>query len=368
MDTSKSNENQYNNNLLIILLVLALLKGNKTKQKSEAILNTLLEEHILTEDASKVAEDLEKAYNRLKEERVKSHIEKARVKMLIKELETGAEQNISLKKVKGEVPEAIEESKLEELDKAKPEELDKEEANKGKADKREPEEIQNENLNEIEEIDLSMLKKEKVEELNKQELEKLNKQELEKPKEVNKEKLKKLEKLDEEGLEEPDKKNLAEIKNVVKTFSGNSIMPMEILLKQLVGENIAFSTVTGSNEFVSKAILLSVKDGIVNINISSRILSIPISEIVGVQSNLIHSIELQWVVDALSEELYEYKEWSLRNLFSTMLGERIFIETRGVGSFKNISNKTVTNVGQGIVVLDNTMAISLSKIILVERR
>lgn len=427
MDISKGNANQYNNTLLIILLLLVFFKGDRGKQKPVFISNTLEERHTLTEDDPKIVKDVETTFNQLKSERIKANIEKAKLKMLIKELESSAEQRINLHQEKGEVLKVIESNKLKELGKTKIESNSLEELYKTKIESNKLKELDKAKieLNNLEELYNTKIESNKVKEIDKAKIELNNLEELYKTKiELNKVKepdntkieSNKLEEIDNikweevnegnldreesakiqkerakeieeeniyllnkpkvEKTEEPnkqdliklDKKKLSDTKNEIEATWVNSIMPMEILLKQLVGENITFSTVTGSNESVANTILLSVKDGIVNIDVSSRILSIPLCEIVGVESNLIHSIQLQSVEDILNEQLYEYKEWSLRNLFSTMIGEKVFIETKGSGSFNNINSKIVTNVGQGIVVLDNTMAISLSKIILVERR
>lgn len=333
MDTNKCYENQYNNNsngLLVILLLIVLLKSDKTKQECEAISKKLQEEHILNEDIEKITNVSETDSNNFKNKRIKTNIEKAKIKMLIKDLQPSIEQIIHSDEVNEQSIETLGQKESKELDKEKSEELDKEK---------------------IEKVDEENVDKEKKDK--------------EKSKKLEKESL---EKLDKKVLEELDKKNLKEMKGLKKNFGGNSIMPMEVMLKQLVGENISFSTVARSNGFVTNATLLSVKDGIVHMDTSHSILSIPVCEIVGIESNLIHSIELQSLVETPTEESYKYKEWSLRNLFSTMIGEKIFIETTGSGSFDNINDKIITNVGQGIVVLDNTMAISLSKIILVERK
>jgi hypothetical protein len=324
VDTNKCNESQYNENtntLLVVLLLLVLLKCDKTKKKCEAISHALQEEHIFNEDIPKTTKDSEINANYFKNKRIKSNIEKAKIKMLIKDLKSNTEPSIYL--------EEVDEQNIEHL-----------------------EEIDEQNIEHLEEVKEQT--NEFLEEVDKQGIEPLAE---DKPIEIKN-----------ESLEESHKKNLEEIKSSVDYFSGNAIRSMEIILKQLVGEYITFSTVSKSNGFAVNAILLSVKDGIVHIDTSHSILSIPICDIVGIESNLIHSIELQPLVEISTEEFYEYKDWSLGNLFSTMIGEQIFIETTGSGSFNNINDKIITNIGQGIVVLDNTMAISLNRIILVERR
>ena len=354
MSTNRCNENKYNNNVLFILLLLVLLKGNKTMQKGEDLLNGVQEDKKSNENTNtkKTTNDPEIDPSHFKNERIKTNIEKAKIKMLIKELKDNAnfkdpieevkEVTIEpLKEVKELTIEPLEEKKSEQKDEEKLKELDKEEA---------------ENLEKEKNQQLSL------EQPNKEEIGQLNE---ETPKELDNEVFKEINK---DNLVTSPKESIGETKNNVKDFARNYIKPMEIILKQLIGENIALSTGISNKGFVSNAILLSVKDGIVNLDISHGILSIPIGEVVGVESNLIHSIELMPLIDINEEEIYDYKEYSLGNLFSTMIGEQIYIETSGLGSFNNIDDKTVTNLGQGIVVLDNTMAISLSKIILVERR
>jgi len=88
VDISKGNANQYNNTLLIILLLLVFLKGDRGRQKPVFISNTLQGRHTLTEDDPKIVKDVETTFNQLKSERIKANIEKAKLKMLIKELES----------------------------------------------------------------------------------------------------------------------------------------------------------------------------------------------------------------------------------------------------------------------------------------
>jgi hypothetical protein len=401
VDINKYNESQYNDNtksLLVILLLLLLLKCDKTKQKCATISNSLQEENIFKEDTPKTTKDSEIESKHFKEKRIKNNIEKAKIKMLIKELKSGTESSIYLDKVNEQGFEPLEEvnehgfEPLEEVNEQGFEPL--EEVNEqGFKPLEEVNEQSIEPLEEFNEQNIEPLKEvneqgfEPLEEVNEQNIEPLaevNEQSIELIEEVqeqsiqplgevNEQNIENLEEeksvqLENENLESTHKKHIRKMKNSVADFSENFIRPMEVILKQLVGENITFSTVARSNKFATNAILLSVKDGIVHIDISNSILSIPISDIVGVESNLIHSIELQSLMETSTKEFYEYKEWALRNLFSTMIGEQVYIETTGSGSFNNISDKIVTNVGQGVVVLDNTMAISLGRIILVERR
>jgi hypothetical protein len=379
VDINKYNESQYNDNtksLLVILLLLLLLKCDKTKQKCATISNSLREENIFNEDTPKTTKDSEIESKHFKEKRIKNNIEKAKIKMLIKELKSGTESSIYLDKVNEQGFEPLEEvnehgfEPLEEVNEQSIEPL--EEFNEQNI---EPlKEVNEQGFEPVEEVNEQNI--EPLAEVNEQSIElieEVQEQSIQPLGEVNEQNIENLEEeksvqLENENLESTHKKHIRKMKNSVADFSENFIRPMEVILKQLVGENITFSTVARSNKFATNAILLSVKDGIVHIDISNSILSIPISDIVGVESNLIHSIELQSLMETSTKEFYEYKEWALRNLFSTMIGEQVYIETTGSGSFNNISDKIVTNVGQGVVVLDNTMAISLGRIILVERR
>jgi hypothetical protein len=419
-----------NNNLLFILLLLIFLRCDKAGNKCKTLSNTLNEEYVPSEDTYIIPDGSKTTSKRFEREKVKSYVEKDKIEMFIRDLENNAKQIIDLEEVneENEEQEKLEELNKEKLedklvkdieaasklfikekDKAYTEKINIEMLIKDLESNIEPsinfKEVNGQTINAVEEIKPQELGKEKPDnnlisnleealrdpEKNKvqvyieepktetilKELEpnttatiKLKEDNEQKLELLGEKKLKEIynEKLENESLEQLDKKDLAVKKNLARVFRGSDTMPMEIILKQLVGENIALSIISKGNGFIANATLLSVKDGIVHVDNSSRILSIPIGDIVGVNSNLINAIELQPLTEASREEDYKYKEWSLGNLFSTMIGGQVSIETIGPGSFNNISNKVVTNVGQGIVVIESTMAVSLSKIILVERR
>lgn len=139
------------------------------------------------------------------------------------------------------------------------------------------------------------------------------------------------------------------------------------ILRKLIGEKVDICT-TGSSVFLlNSATIVSVEDSIVKLKtIRNTKVVIPIHEIVGIRSDSIYSIKFNSYPNSDGCEKFCIREQSLRKYFGSIIGKRVFLQTKGGGEFKYINNRIITGVGRGVVLIEGTVAISLCKIILIE--
>lgn len=138
---------------------------------------------------------------------------------------------------------------------------------------------------------------------------------------------------------------------------------IEKILIELVGEKVDIC-ITNSTMFLLNAVtILNAEDDIIKLRTSlNTIIVVPIAEIVAIRCNLIYGINFE---NNCNFEVCK-KEEGLRRYFASIIGKKVSIQTKGEGEFKYISNRIVTGTGKGIVIVEGTIAISLSKITLVE--
>jgi hypothetical protein len=138
---------------------------------------------------------------------------------------------------------------------------------------------------------------------------------------------------------------------------------IEKILKELIKEKVDIA-VTDSTMFLLNAVtILSVEEAIVKLKTTANTtIIIPIQEIVAIRSDLIYGISFQ---NNCEFEACRGEE-SLRRYFVSIIGRKVSIQTKGEGEFKYINSRIVTGTGKGIVIIEGTIAISLSKIILIE--
>jgi len=138
---------------------------------------------------------------------------------------------------------------------------------------------------------------------------------------------------------------------------------IEKILKELVGEKVDIS-ITDSTMFLLNAVtILSVTDNILRLKTAKNTtIIIPIQEIVAIRCNLIYGISFEDDCDSDTCE----REESLRRYFASIIGKKVSLQTKGEGEFKYINNRIITSTGKGIVIIEGTIAISLSKITLIE--
>lgn len=142
---------------------------------------------------------------------------------------------------------------------------------------------------------------------------------------------------------------------------------MEKILKKLIGEKVDISITDSTMFLLNAATILYVDDTIVKLKtVINTTVIIPIHEIVGIRSNSIYGISFE-DNDDLGVCIESCKrEERLRRYFSSIIGKKVFLQTKGVGEFKYINNRIITGTGKGVVIIEGTIAISLCKIILIE--
>jgi hypothetical protein len=138
---------------------------------------------------------------------------------------------------------------------------------------------------------------------------------------------------------------------------------IEKILIELVGEKVDIC-ITNPTMFLLNAVtILNVADDILKLRTSlNTIIVIPIEEIVAIRCKLIYGINFE---NNCNLDVCK-KEEGLRRYFASIIGKKVSLQTKGEGEFKYISNRIVTGAGKGIVIIEGTIAISLSKITLVE--
>jgi hypothetical protein len=181
-------------------------------------------------------------------------------------------------------------------------------------------------------------------------------------KDIYKDNTKNNESLKEQKSKNEKKNNI--LKNEVCSICDNG---MENILKKLIGEKVDISITDSTMFLLNTVTILSVEDAIVKLKttLNANII-IPIQEVVGIKCNSIYGINFEDNYD--SDVCIEYckREENMRRYFASIIGKKIFLQTKGAGEFKYINNRIITGTGRGVVIIEGTMAISLSKIILIE--
>ena len=182
-------------------------------------------------------------------------------------------------------------------------------------------------------------------------------------------------------LEEIEKDNLTKSNDTKSTSKGDVEMTdkesnmfknevynicvdgMEKILKVLIGEKVDISITDSTMFLLNSVIILSVKDTIVKVKTTvNTTIIIPIQEIVAIRCNSIYGISFE---DDCDLEACKREE-SLRRYFTSIIGKKIFLQTKGQDEFKYINNRIITGTGRGVVIIEGAIAISLSKIILIQ--
>lgn len=160
------------------------------------------------------------------------------------------------------------------------------------------------------------------------------------------------------------KSNIIVDNDIKKSEVYNScVYGIEKILKELIGEKVDISITDSTMFLLNSVIVLSVEETIVKLKtVINTTIVVPIQEIVAIRCDLIYGINFE---DNCNLDVRE-KDDGLRKYFSTIIGKKVFIQTKGEGEFKYINNRIITGTAKGIVILEGTIAISLSKISLVE--
>lgn len=161
-----------------------------------------------------------------------------------------------------------------------------------------------------------------------------------------------------------DKSNIILDNDIKKSETYNSCVDgIEKILKELIGEKVDISITDSTMFLLNSVIILSVEESIVKLRtVLNTTIIVPIQEIVAIRCDLIYGINFE---DNCDLDVYQ-KDDGLRRYFATVIGKKVFIQTKGEGEFKYINNRIITGTAKGIVIVEGTIAISLSKINLVE--
>lgn len=145
--------------------------------------------------------------------------------------------------------------------------------------------------------------------------------------------------------------------------SESCINGIEKILKELIGEKVDIS-ITDSTIFLLNAVtILSVTDATVRLKTTlNTTIIVPIDEIVAIRCDLIYGISFE---ENCGLEVCKREE-SLKKYFTSIIGKKVSLHTKGDGEFKYINSRIITGTGNGIVIIEGTIAVSLSKIILIQ--
>ncbi|MFU0825194.1 hypothetical protein [Clostridium sp.] len=146
------------------------------------------------------------------------------------------------------------------------------------------------------------------------------------------------------------------------------IRPLQHILEQLSelgAKDIEIGTEKQGT--ILEARILSIKNYLVKVQTPYNYAVIPIHKIIGIYSRDLPRVELLSSPEDERADDVEYCERSLREYFSNKIGKNFKVNTSALDELFRAINGTVTRVGEGIVVLNDTVAIVLDKIVSVEK-
>ncbi|MBV7272682.1 hypothetical protein JMF89_11740 [Clostridiaceae bacterium UIB06] len=138
------------------------------------------------------------------------------------------------------------------------------------------------------------------------------------------------------------------------------------ILRRLINKKVIFYISDPIRGVIDNALILGVKNNIVELKTrEDTTILLLINEIIGIKSSELISIDFN-NEDEISDSTNVFEEDEFRIYFSSIIGKRVFIQTKGCGELRYMNNKIITAVGGDFVVVEKDILISLKKIVLVE--
>lgn len=153
-------------------------------------------------------------------------------------------------------------------------------------------------------------------------------------------------------------------KSVKESYIYNDELDFKKVLKVLVNKKINIAISDPIRSIIYNVIILEISSDIVKLKTETNtVIVLCIKEIVAIQCD-----EKDYV-NFIKNVCFNKKEGcseGLQRYFYSVIGKKVFIQTKGTEEFRYINCKKVTAVGEGFVVIEDSIIISIRKIVLVE--
>lgn len=136
-------------------------------------------------------------------------------------------------------------------------------------------------------------------------------------------------------------------------------------LKLLTAEDVEFGTEQQGTILQSR--IINIDDNIVTVRTAFKEITIPIHQIVGIYSRKLPAVALLIESENEVDGKYDYYDRPLMEYFLNHIGEEYIINTMARDEVFNRIQGSITKVEEGIIILSNTVAVSIGKIISVEK-
>ncbi|WML35061.1 hypothetical protein [Clostridium sp. OS1-26] len=154
-------------------------------------------------------------------------------------------------------------------------------------------------------------------------------------------------------------------KFIKENYIYNDKAQFKEILKLLINKRINIVISDPIRSIIYNVIILEVSSDIVKLKTEvNTIIILCIKEIVAIQCD--EKDYIAFVKNVYFNKKEHYDGGELQNYLYTIIGKRVFIQTKGNADFRHINCKKITAVGEGFVVIEDSIIISLYKIILVE--
>ena len=154
-------------------------------------------------------------------------------------------------------------------------------------------------------------------------------------------------------------------KFIKERYIYNDELQFKKILKVLINRKINIAISDPIRSIICNVIILEVSSDTVKLKTEANtIIVLCIKEIVAIQCD--KKDYVTFVKNVYFNKKEYYGEGELQSYLYTIIGKRVFIQTKGNADFRHINCKKITAVGEGFVVIEDSIIISICKIILVE--
>lgn len=154
-------------------------------------------------------------------------------------------------------------------------------------------------------------------------------------------------------------------KYIKESYIYNDELQFKKVLKVLINRKINIAISDPIRSIIYNVIILEVSSETVKLKTEANtIIVLCIKEIVAIQCD--EKDYAAFVKNVYFSKKENHGGGELQNYLYTMIGKRVFIQTKGNADFRHINCKKITAVGEGFAVIEDSIIISLCKVILVE--
>lgn len=154
-------------------------------------------------------------------------------------------------------------------------------------------------------------------------------------------------------------------KSIKESYIYNDELQFKKVLKILINKKINIAISDPIRSIIYNVIILEVSSETVKLKTEANtIIVLCIKEIVAIQCD--KKDYVTFVKNVYFNKKENHGGGELQSYLYTIIGKRVFIQTKGNADFRHINCKKITAVGEGFVVIEDSIIISLYKIILVE--